>query len=133
MKGTISTFIMMTMVMLLVSCKGTEKIVERPVYIHDTLQATTIRHDSVFLERYTTQYVKGDTVYRDVVTNRYTELTICDTVFQYKEVPVTVKETEVVEVEKELNWFQKTLIGAGAIALLALLGFIIIKVRKAIW
>lgn len=120
-------------VLLCASCKHYQRVVEKPVYIHDTLTDSHFIHDSVMLHDSTFVLLKGDTVYIDRTHTEYRYKLIHDTTSVVREIPVEVTTTEIQEVEKPLNWFQKTLIGAGAIALLALLGFIVIKVRKARW
>lgn len=118
--------------LLVTSCNHFKQIVEKPVYIHDTLTSYLYQHDSIMLHDSTFVLLKGDTVYIDRTHTEYRYKLIHDTTSVVNEIPVEITTTEIQEVEKPLNWFQKTLIGAGAIALLALLGFIVIKVRKAI-
>lgn len=120
-------------VLLCASCKHYQRVVEKPVYIHDTLTTSHFIHDSIQLHDSTFVLLKGDTVYIDRTHTEFRYKMIHDTTSVIKEIPVEVVTTEIQEIEKPLNWFQKTLIGAGAIALLALIGFIVIKVRKAIW
>lgn len=143
-------------VLLCASCKHYQRVVEKPVYIHDTTfryirdsvkvtdsiftdRETIIREaDSATLAEFGIQLKNNEKaillLQRELVERiREIEKMRSDSTEHSKETPVPLKETEYIEVEKELNWFQKTLIGAGAIALLALIGFIVIKVRKAIW
>lgn len=106
------------------SCRSAKTITQEvPVYIHDTIKDTKEVHDSTYIDRWHTEYQKGDTVF---VTNEMTKIKVVtktDTTYQYVEVPITVKEAEVVEVKKPLNWFQKTLMWLGAGFILVVIGF----------
>ena len=111
-------------------CKSIKQTVEVPVYIHDTTQTVREVHDSTFIDRWHTEYQKGDTIYiTDEVTKIVTKIQV-DTAYKYVEKPVIVSKTETVEVEKPLNWWQKTFIGIGVVSLLALIGLVIWKTKK---
>jgi len=117
-------------VILLSGCKSIKQTVEVPVYIHDT--TTTVRevHDSIYIDRWHTEYQKGDTIF---ITNEVTKIVTkikIDTAYKYVEKPVVVSETETVEVKKPLNWCQKTFIGIGVLSLLALIGLVVWKTKK---
>jgi len=119
---------------LVVSCK-TVKTVEVPVYIHDTAYVAHNVHDSILVENTIKEYIKGDTVFFEKWHTKYKERIVYDTVYTEKEVPVTVKEETVEYVEKELNWFQKTMMILGGCFILSIIGFIayiIIKIRAKI-
>ena len=111
-------------------CKSWHKVVEVPVYIHDTAYTVKELHDSTYIDRWHTIYQNGDTVrMRDsIVMYRY--LVKTDTAYKYVEVPVTTTVTETVEVKRPLGWWQKTFIGIGVVSLLALLGVVVWKTRK---
>lgn len=106
-------------------CKNWRTItVEKPVYIHDTTQMVKEVHDSTFIDRWHTEYQKGDTIYiTDEVTKIVTKIKI-DTAYKYVEKPVTISKTETVEVKKPLTWLQKTLMGMGVVGLMGLMGLI---------
>lgn len=108
----------------LVGCKTVKETVEVPVYIHDTTQTVRELHDSTFIDRWHTEYQKGDTIFvTDEVTKIVTKIKI-DTAYKYVEKPVTISKTETVEVEKPLTWWQKTLMGMGVVGLMGLMGLI---------
>lgn len=106
-------------------CKNWRTItVEKPVYIHDTTQMVKEVHDSTFIDRWHTEYQKGDTIYiTDEVTKIVTKIKI-DTAYKYVEKPVAISKTETVEVKKPLTWLQKTLMGMGVVGLMGLMGLI---------
>lgn len=106
-------------------CKNWRTItVEKPVYIHDTTQMVKEVHDSTFIDRWHTEYQKGDTIYiTDEVTKIVTKIKI-DTAYKYVEKPVAISKTETVEVKKPLTWLQKGLMWMGVVGLMGLTGLI---------
>lgn len=114
--------ILLSAVLLLVGCQSWRKTVEVPVYVHDTTYVAKTYRDSVYVDRWHTVEVKGDTIF---VTNEVTKtriVTKIDTAYRYIKQPVIVSKTETVEVAKPLTWWQRTLIyiGIGAVVLLVL-------------
>ena len=100
------------------------------MYIHDTTQTVRELHDSIYIDRWHTEYQKGDTIYiTDEVTKTVTKIKI-DTAYKYVEKPVTISKTETVEVEKPLTWWQKTLMGMGVVWLMGLIGLIGWRILK---
>lgn len=99
--------------LLMVGCKTTQTIVEKPVYIHDTTQSVRVERDSVYVDRWHTISVKGDTVYvtDSVWVVRYFRTT--DTAYKYIEKPVNVEVTKIQEVTKPLGFWRKLLIYNG--------------------
>ena len=83
-------------------------------------------HDSIYI------YVKGDTLWRDRVrTVRDTRtLTLRDTVLIRDSIPVPVEITRTVEVEKPMNWFQKTLLYSGILLWLLVIARIALLIIK---
>lgn len=114
----------------LVGCKTVKETVEVPVYIHDTTQTVRELHDSIYIDRWHTEYQKGDTIYiTDEVTKTVTKI-VRDTAYKYIEKPVTISKTETVEVKKPLTWWQKTLMGIGVVGLMGLIGLMGWRVLK---
>ena len=100
------------------------------MYIHDTTQTVRELHDSIYIDRWHTEYQKGDTIYiTDEVTKIVTKIKI-DTAYKYVEKPVTISKTETVEVKKPLTWWQKTLMGMGVVGLMGLIGLIGWRILK---
>lgn len=106
--------------LLVTSCNHFKQIVEKPVYIHDTLTSYLYQHDSIMLHDSTFVLLKGDTVYIDRTHTEYRYKLIHDTTSVVKEIPVEVTTTEIKEVEKPLNWLEKTMIGLGVCMLITI-------------
>ena len=119
--------------LLLTSCKGLKQTVEVPVYIHDTTYKTKEVHDSTFIDRWHTEYQKGDTIF---ITNEVTKIVTklkTDTAYKYIEKPVVVSKTETVEVKKPLSWWQKTFVWIGVLCLIGIVLWLVWKFRKLIF
>ena len=100
------------------------------MYIHDTTQTVRELHDSTYIDRWHTEYQKGDTIYiTDEVTKIVTKI-VRDTAYKYIEKPVTISKTETVEVKKPLTWWQKTLMWIGVVGLIGLMGLIGWRILK---
>lgn len=136
--------------LLLSGCKPTKEIetqierVEVPVPIvqeHtietvkiDHIRDTLIQRDSVY------HYVQGDTVRieRWHYVQGSSNVVRVDTLIKYDsiEVPVEVVrektriKTQIKEVEKKLNWYQKSLMWLGGISLILIIGICALKFMK---
>ncbi len=116
--------------LLLGGCKATRVIEHVPVEVHDTVYQKMVQRDSVFVDRWHSVEVKGDTVF---VTNEVTKtkvVTKTDTAYRYVERPITVTRTETVEVEKRLHWWQKGLMWMGVIGLVCLVIWVGIRIYR---
>ena len=113
---------------LLCGCQGTREVV-REVPVHDTTYIAKVQHDSTYIDRWHEVIRKGDTVYDTKIINKYRDRMVHDTVKVVEEVPVEVETERVVEVAKPLGWWQKTLMWAGGIGLLALAAALAWKTR----
>lgn len=100
------------LVLAAASCR-TIQTVEVPVPVHDTTYITKTERDSVFVENLIKEYVKGDTVFLEKTKTKYIEKLRIDTLMTYREVPVEIEIEKTKFVEKQLNWFQKTLMILG--------------------
>lgn len=103
------------------SCRTIE-----PTIIHqtDTCYITKAVRDSIFFKDSVIVKVAGDTVFVDRWHERYKDKLVHDTIQEIKKIEVPVPVKEIVEVEKKLNVFQKTLMALG----LAFLIYILIKI-----
>ena len=116
-------------VLLLVSCAGcSPKIVERIVVQHDTTTVhhrdTTYHRDSIYIR----EWMKGDTVYVDRVSDRYVFRDRWRDSVSVREVHDTTAVE--VKVEKPLSWSQKAKIDAFPWLLLTLIGAVLWIFRK---
>ena len=114
----------------LVGCKAVKETVEVPVYVHDTTQTVRELHDSIYIDRWHTIEVKGDTVYWRDSISFVKWMVRTDTAYKVIERPITVTRTETVEVKKSLTWLQKTLMGMGVVGLMGLMGLIGWRILK---
>ena len=124
-------------VMLLFGCRGTQQIVERPVYIHDTMQVVSVQKDSVFVHDSVNVYKNGDTLYITKWLTKSVYKIQHDTIREEREVPVEVVRTETVEVEKPLKRWQKLLMWIGGVGLVGGVCCLLWKTRgvwgKRVW
>ena len=119
--------------LMLSGCKAVKQTVEVPVYVHDTTYVAKEVHDSTFIDRWHTEYQKGDTIF---ITNEVTKIVTkikTDTAYKYIEKPVVVSKTETVEVEKPLSWWQKTFVWIGVLCLIGIVLWLVWKFRKLIF
>ena len=118
---------------MLAGCKAVKQTVEVPVYVHDTTYVAKEVHDSTFIDRWHTEYQKGDTIFiTNEVTKTVTKI-LTDTAYKYIEKPVTVSKTEIVEVEKKLGWWQKTFVWIGVLCLIGIVLWLVWKFKKLIF
>ena len=122
-------------VLLLSSCGTGKKVVT--LYQKDTTYITVhdkeYVRDSIYIDRFKTIKEKGDTVYitdtQIKYKDRWREKEVHDTTYVEKVKTETVTE----QVEKKLNWFQKTMMGLGWAmlgVLLAAIGYGIFKLYR---
>jgi hypothetical protein len=119
--------------LMLAGCNAVKQTVEVPVYVHDTTYVAKEVHDSTFIDRWHTEYQKGDTIF---ITNEVTKIVTkikTDTAYKYIEKPVVVSNTETVEVEKPLSWWQKTFVWIGVLCLIGIVLWLVWKFRKLIF
>ena len=111
-------------------CKSWHKVVEVPVYVHDTTYKTKEVHDSTYVDRWHTIIQKGDTIFVTDEVTKIKYVTKTDTAYKVVEKPVIVSKTETVEVEKPLTWWQKLFIGVGVISLALCVSFVVLRIIK---
>lgn len=122
--------LILCLMMALTSCKSTEYVtVEKTTT--DTLYINKVMRDSTYLSDSTLIYIKGDTIFRDRwhtlhVYHNYTD-TLCRIRLVKDPQPYPVEK--IVEVNK-LYWWQETLMWSGAIFLLLVVGWIVLRIRK---
>lgn len=120
---------------LLFGCKTRYITQDVPVVVHERDSIYKVQqfhtHDTLIMRDSVMTYIKGDTVHLEKwhMMQAINHVARVDTVYKDRnvEVPVTVTQTEVREVNK-LHWWQHALMWMGG-ALLAFFGWKIIKRR----
>ena len=113
-------------VILLTGCRSVRETIEVPVYVHDTVYQKMVQYDSIYIDHFREVTKKNDTIYITDEVTKTKIVTKIDTAYKYIEKPVTITEEKIVEVKKPLPWWQKTLMYAGGVLLLTLLGALIV-------
>ena len=111
-------------------CKSWQKVVEVPVYVHDTTATVREVHDSTYIDKWHTIIQKGDTIFVTDEVTKIKYVTKMDTAYKVVEKPVIVSKTETVEVERPLRWWQKMFMYMGLVGLVALVGWIALKLYR---
>ena len=118
------------LLLTLVGCKTVKVIEQVPVYVHDTAYQTKEVHDSTYIDRWHTIIQKGDTIFVTDEVTKIKYVTKTDTAYKVVEKPVIVSKTETVEVERPLRWWQKMFMYMGLVGLMALIGWIVLKIYR---
>lgn len=92
----------------------------------DSIYLSRVERDSVFVRDSVTIREKGDTVYRDRWRVEYRERVLRDTAYIERNDTIT----NVVEVERELTWWERTRMAAGDVALLGLVVLLIYLILR---
>ena len=122
--------VLLTSAICFTSCRTVRVVEQVPVHVHDTLRLTQTLRDSIYIDHFREVTKKADTIYitDSIAVIKYSLIT--DTAYRYIERPVTVTRTETVEVKKPLAWWQKGLMWAGGIALIAAALALFLRLRK---
>lgn len=133
---------LIALVTALIGCKPTERIVYVESVQTDTLTQYVTKTDTLHVtdSTYVKEYVSGDTVYQVQYKfrDRWHASVSHDSIYIHKtdSIPYPVEVEKVVEVEKELTWWQKTRMGIGTaalvIGLLLLIKFIVKYINRKI-
>ena len=118
------------LLLTLVGCKTVKVIEQVPVYVHDTAYQTKEVHDSTYIDRWHTIIQKDDTIFVTDEVTKIKYVTKTDTAYKVVEKPVIVSKTETVEVERPLRWWQKMFMYMGLVGLMALIGWIVLKIYR---
>ena len=125
-------FIAFAIIAIFTGCSP--KIIEREVVKTDTCFIQKERRDSIYLKDsvYVKEWIQGDTVRIETLRwrDRWRERIIRDT--SYVAVRDTIKITTTREVAKPLSSWQSFQIWVGRIALIVLIAFVVVYVRKKI-
>lgn len=120
-------FIVLLASALCCSCRTVRVIEQVPVRVHDTLRLTQTLRDSIYIDHFREVTKMNDTIYITDEVTKTKIVTKIDTAYRYIEKPVTLTETETVEVAKPLSWWQKALMWSGVAALVVLLAVLLAK------
>ena len=128
---SVLALILAALALLTVGCRATKNITERvevPVYIHDTMQSVKTQRDSVYVDRWHTEYVKGENIYivDSQITVKY--ITRTDTAYKVVEKPVEVVKEQIKEVTKPLSKWHKCIFFCGLFALLAVFAWLTVRI-----
>ncbi len=131
MVSIIMWFVAFLLVLALTSCKDKQYITVEKTKT-DTLYNYKVRVDSIVKFDSITTVAKGDTVFRDRWHTLHVYHNSVDTVFRVRIVkePQPYPVEKIVEVNK-LYWWQETLMWSGAIFLLLVVGWIVLRLRKS--
>jgi len=113
-------------VMLLTGCRSVRETIEAPVHVHDKAYQKMVQRDSIYIDHFREVTKKNDTVYITDEVTKTRIVTKIDTAYKYIEKPVKITEEKIVEVEKPLRWWQKTLMYTGGSLLLAMLVVLVV-------
>ena len=112
----------------------TTRLVEVETVRIDTTYITKWQHDSIWRHDsiYVKEYTQGDTVYlvRDRWHTQYVEKFLRDTCYTSRVDSIPVPYPKIEYVEKKLSLPQKGLMTAGFLSLMALLVFVVSKVKR---
>lgn len=112
----------------LTSCKEIQYV---PVHHYDTCYLSKTIHDSVLVKDSVRIEVAGDTVYIKEYKYIYKDHIVHDTLRECKIDSVLVPTpVEKVVVTNELTWWQKMLNAVGMFSLIALLMFVVCKIKR---
>ena len=126
--------LLISLVLLLFGCKTHEKIVTVEKVTHDTLWHEKTERDSIYLHDsiFVNQFAKGDTIFqiKDRWHTEYRDKYIHDTISIAKVDSVPVPYPVQIEVERQLTWLQKLLMGLGSIAVIVLIVLFGLKIYR---
>ena len=115
------------------SCTKTEYITVEKVRT-DTTYVAKVQKDSIWLHDsiFVKEWMAGDTVYRDRIQwhTKYVSKLVHDTLVQHQvdSIPVPYPVTQYVE--KKLSTWQVVLMTTGSLALMGILIFIVLKLKR---
>ena len=123
------TLIVAFIALFFCACRSPKTItIERPVILHDTLRDVREVHDSVHVDRWHTEFVKGDTIFVTDSVDRWRKVFVHDTTYQVVERPVEVVTTEVKEVEKDNPLWYRIMFFVGLMTTCLFIAFVLSKI-----
>ena len=126
--------LLLILLLSLVSCKTKTVVVTVPeVRTEYIVKRDSVHlHDSIYVQDSTMFAQLGDTIriekWHTKYVDRWRDRVVSDTLIKIDSIPVPYPVPEYVE--KPLNWWQKTKMGAGVIAMLLMLVWIVWQAAK---
>jgi len=117
-----------TIILLVVGLSSCTTIKYVPVEKVVTKDSIRIKTEYVDRETKVKEYVGGDTVYRDSIV--VCTILRCDTIYSHSVDSIPYPVEVVKEVERSLNWYEKTMIRLGWCLIALLVGILGWKVLK---
>ena len=135
----IALILFIPILLCMYSCKTVQPVVvtQQHTETKDSIK-TEYKHDSIYIDRWHTKYVQGDTVYihDSIFINRYHKLQQHDSIYIHTidsvPYPIEVTKTETVEIDK-YPFLRRSGIALWVIVALFVVGVIvgiILKIRK---
>ncbi len=128
-EGVLLVILVVLICVLFASCTKTEYINVEKVR-NDTTYINKVQRDSIYLHDSTFVKVAGDTVWIERWHTKWQNHLEHDTVYKARTDSVPVPYPVIKEVEKNLSWMQKTLMGVGILSIMALIVFIAFKLKR---
>lgn len=125
----IGLVICMVLCMLFASCTTTKVVTVERVKT-DTLIQTKVQKDSIWLHDSITVSEKGDAIRIEKWHTKYIEKQVHDTTYISKTDSIPYPVEVIKEVPRQRGWLEKTLLGVGGMALMALIVGIAVRVKK---
>ena len=112
-------------IFIFVGCRTIEYVPVEKVVTKDNV---IIKTEYVDRETKVKEYVGGDTVYRDSIV--VCTILRCDTIYSHSVDSIPYPVEVVKEIERNLNWYEKTMIRLGWALIALLVAFVGWKVAK---
>ena len=117
-QSTMKKYFLILIIALFASCSAPKETV-RTEYVTKVEYKDRVVHDSVYVDRYTNIYTKGDTVFSERTIYKYRDRFIHDTARIVDTVSNVVKETEFVTERVNVYWPSFLIIGLFVVLVIA--------------
>ena len=121
--------VLMMVALWLTSCTTT-RVVTVPEVHTDTTYITKHQRDSIWLRDSIHVTERGDTIRIERWHTKYIEREVHDTLYRAMHDSIPVPYEVVKEVPRQKSWFERTMFGIGIVAIMSLLVFLAIRIRR---
>ena len=121
--------VLMMIALWLTSCTTT-RVVTVPEVHTDTTYITKHQRDSIWLRDSIHVTERGDTIRIERWHTKYIEREVHDTLYRAMHDSIPVPYEVVKEVPRQKSWFERTMFGIGIVAIMSLLVFLAIRIRR---